>query len=136
MRKEPGLLAIVGFVLACSGERTAPEPSGVDPEATAAAAPHARAVTSALPAPPRAPSSATLGSVDELKRALEPRLSRSTAGLETISHPSGARVIHLKGRFGMAAVVRTRGDGTFEQGCFDNAEGAARFLAGEGRERP
>jgi hypothetical protein len=134
VRKELGLLAIVGCVLACSGERVAPEPSGIEREPTGVAPP-AGAATSTLSASHGAPSSAAPASVDELKLALAPRLSRSVAGLETVSHPSGVRLIRLKGRFGTAAVVRTRADGTQEQGCFDDAERAARFLA-EGRGRP
>jgi hypothetical protein len=36
----------------------------------------------------------------------------------------------------MATIMRTRADGTVEQGCFDDAERAARFFAPEGRGRP
>lgn len=70
-------------------------------------------------------------SVGALKKAFEAPLSRSSVGLTSVPLPGGGRLINLKGRFHTAAVARVRPDGTLEQRCFDNADHAARFLAGE-----
>ena len=85
----------------------------------------------ASPASSAAPLSAAGPGVSALKKAFEAHLSRSSVGLTSVPLPGGARLIHLQGRFHTAAVARVRPDGSLEQRCFDNADHAARFLAGE-----
>lgn len=65
--------------------------------------------------------------VAALRRTLARPLSRSAEGLNVETLPNGKRAVHLEGRFGHAAVLRIKPDGTRERGCFDNAEHAVEF---------
>lgn len=66
--------------------------------------------------------------VAALKRALEPRLTRSEQGLSVKTLPNGRKVVPLEGRFGHATVLRVNPDGSRERGCFDEAEAAVEFM--------
>jgi hypothetical protein len=67
--------------------------------------------------------------VDALRRVLGPRLDRSGQDLQPEQLLNGARAVKLERRFGHAAVARKRADGSLEQSCFNDADGATRFLA-------
>ena len=58
---------------------------------------------------------------EEFERALAPRLSRSSEGLERQKTPLGGGRIDLRNRFQHVSVVRKRPDGTAESICVTSA---------------
>jgi hypothetical protein len=123
------LSGAMSLLTGCGSERS--EQRVGEHSSVAGVVPSAAVARGASPASSGAPLSAAGADVSALKKAFEAHLSRSSVGLTSVALPGGARLIHLKGRFHTAAVARVRPDGTLEQGCFDNADHAARFLAGE-----
>ena len=74
--------------------------------------------------------------MDELVRRLEPKLSRSSAGLRWERGASGRAHVHLHGRFQHAVVTRRGPDGSVVTECVHNPQAAQAALAGRSEAAP
>ena len=68
--------------------------------------------------------------VREIRRSLEPMLTRTTEGLTVTSGEGGAQTVNLQGGFQHVFIVEMNPDGSFSTTCTDSLENATQALAG------
>jgi len=68
--------------------------------------------------------------VREIRRSLEPMLTRTTGGLTVTSGENGMQTVHLQGGFQHVFIVEMNPDGSFSTTCTDSLENATQALAG------